>query len=104
MEKDIIAQRIKKILNYINHTITNVLEKNLRIFDLKELTQIYNFLETWSLNSLEQFLENKKNEYLKLIQSIKLKKRVSKLENIKKQELEEKTKEKQELENINFNF
>ena len=104
MENEIIMQRISKILSYINHPIINVLEKNLRIFNTKELTQILEFLESWSLNSLEQFLEDKKKEYLIIIQTIKLKKRITNLENIKTKELEEQTKEKKDLELINFNF
>ena len=50
------------------------------------------------------FLEDKKNEYLDIIQSLKIKKRYANLNSIKLQERLEKEKQKNEIENIDFNF
>lgn len=102
--KSEVSIRIVYILKYINHPITLVLENNLKIFSLSELKQILWYLETGDLNFIHQFLDDKKKEYLDLINTIKLKKRFSTLSDLKISERLETDKQKQELDLIDFNY
>lgn len=104
MNREQIEQKILYILRYINHPITEKLEINLSLFSLIELSQIQDFLETWNLNPIYDFLEDKKEEYLDIINSLKIKKRYANLNGIKIKERLEKEKENKEIELIDFNF
>jgi hypothetical protein len=62
------------------------------------------FLNTGNLESIYDFLEDKKNEYLDIIQNIKIKKRYANLNSIRLLERLESEKIKEEIEIIDFNF
>lgn len=97
-------KRILEILDMINHPIKSQIEQNITLFSNKELFQIAEYLESWSLNTIYQFLEDKKQEYIDLINELKLRKRYVKLEWIKKDEQHERLEEFEEIEKIEFNF
>lgn len=104
MERLELESKILKILLSINHPITSNLEKNLNLFSLFELTQIYDFLSSWNLSSIYQFLEDKKKEYEEIINNLKIIKQFNFLNNIKINERLEMQKQQKEIENLEFNF
>lgn len=104
MNREQIEQKILYILKYINHPITEKLDKNLSLFSLQELSQILQFLETGSLNPIYDFLEDKKREYMDIINSLKVRKRYVTLSNIKLKERLEMESEQKEIELIDFNY
>lgn len=99
-----IEARILKILHYINHPIAPNLEQNLSLFSLKELTQIHDYLETGSLNPIYKFFEEKQQEYLSIINTLKINKRYETLNSIRVKEKLEIEQEKEEIEMITFDF
>lgn len=103
-ERQIIESRILKILNYINHPIVKILEKNLSLFSLLELSQINEYLETWSLNPIYQFLEDKQKEYKDIINNNKIINNNLNLQNIKLKERLEIENEKKEMDLLNFDY
>lgn len=103
-ERRKLEQRILSILRYINHPIVPNLEKNLSLFSIHELLQIEEYLETGSLNPIYQFFEDKKNEYLEIINTLKIQKRYQNLSTIKLKEKLEIETEKEELNMITFDF
>lgn len=104
MQRDIIEKRILNILKYINHPIKQRLQENMGLFSQQELSQILEFLETWSLNPIYDFLEDKKREYMDIINSLKVRKRYVTLNNIKLKERLEMESEQKEIELIDFNY
>ncbi len=104
MERKNIETRIINILKYINHPITEKLEQSLSLFTIQELTQILEYLETWTLNPIYDFLEDKKKEYLEILEFLKFKNRYVKLNSLKVKERFESENDKQEIELIDFNF
>ena len=92
--------RIFTILEYINHPVIPALKHNLELFSVKELSQILEFLETWSLNSIHQFLQEKIQEYKGILEELKMKKTFSKLKNHKIRELVEREQEEAEAEDM----
>lgn len=104
MERDIIEKRILNILKYINHPIKQRLQENMGLFSQQELSQILEFLETWSLNPIYDFFDKKIKEYLEILEFLKLKNRYSKLNSLKIKERLESESDKQEIELIDFNF
>ena len=104
MERKNIETRIINILKYINHPITKNLEISLNLFTMQELFQILSYLETWNLNFIYDFLEDKKREYLNIINFLKVKKRYTNLNNIKIKERLELEAQEKEIELIDFNF
>lgn len=104
MEKQKLEQKIIWILQYINSPRLSIISWNLYLFSTWELLQILNFLNTGNLESIYDFLEDKKNEYLDIIQNLKIKKRYANLNSIKLEERLELEKTKQEIEIIDFNF
>ncbi len=95
-----VETRIFKILEYIHHPIIPALKKNLELFSVTELSQILSFLETWSLNPIQQFLTEKVQEYKWLLEELKMNKAFSKLKNHKMKELEEREQEEAEAEEM----
>lgn len=104
MQRDIIEKRILNILKYINHPIKQRLQENMGLFSQQELSQILEFLETWSLNPIYDFLEDKKKEYIDIINSLKVRKKYVTLSNIKLKERLEMESEQKEIELIDFNY
>lgn len=104
MEKEKLEQKILWILQYIDSPTLQMLGKNLHLFSSLELLQIVNFLQTGNLQSIYDFLEDKKNEYLGIINTLKIKKRYANLNSIKLQERLETEKQKEEIEFMDFNF
>lgn len=97
-----LEKRILQILEYINHPLKSQIEQNLGLFSVKELSQIWEYLETGSLNPIYKFFEDKKQEYLDIINSIKMKEKFKILKDVKvKERLES---EKEDIELIEFNF
>lgn len=101
-ERVLYEKRILEILELINHPIKNSLRENIFLFSNRELFQIMTYLETWDLNPIDQFLDEKKEEYLLLFTKLKASKRFARLEWIKLQEKLEK--EEDNIEKIEFNF
>jgi len=104
VERKNLEFRILKILKFINHPIIETLEKNLGLFSIRELLQISEYLETWSLNPIHQFLEDKQKEYKDIINNIKIIKNYSNLWEIKLKERLETEKEQKEIELIDFDY
>lgn len=104
MERENIQKRIIQILLYINHPIKQRLQENMGLFSQQELSQILEFLETWSLNPIYDFLEDKKKEYIDIINSLKVRKKYVTLSNIKLKERLEMESEQKEIELIDFNY
>jgi len=102
-DRKAIIPRIIKILEIINHPIKTQLEQSITLFSAKELFQIAQFLETGNLNTIDQFIEDKKQEYIDLINKIKIEKKLKNISYIKKIERRDSLIEKQELLKINFN-
>ena len=95
-----VETRIFKILEYIHHPIIPALKQNLELFSVKELGQILDFLETWSLNPIQQFLTEKIQEYKWLLEELKMNKAFSKLKNHKISEKLEREQEEAEAEEM----
>lgn len=104
VERQKLEFRILKILNYINHPIVKTLEKNLGLFSMHELLQINEYLETWSLNPIYQFLEDKKKEYTDIINNLKIIKKYSSLWEIKLKERLDVENEQKEIDLIDFDY
>lgn len=100
MTRTQVETRIFKILEYITHPIIPTLRKNLELFSVRELSQILDFLETWSLNPIQQFLSEKIQEYKWLLEELKMNKTFSKLKIHKMKELEEREVEESEAEEM----
>lgn len=104
IERQKLEFRILKILKFINHPVVQTLEKNLGLFSMRELSQISEYLETWSLNSIHQFLEDKQKEYIDIINNFKIIKKYSSLKQIKIKERLENENEQKEIDLINFDY
>lgn len=104
IDREKIIKEVFWILNFINPELWNTLSHNINIWSTKELHQIWSFLQTGDLSPLYLFIEDKKNEYLDLVSQLKRNQRLASLETIKLSESFELKKEKQEIENIEFNF
>ncbi len=100
MNRAKVELRILEILRLINHPIIEPLKESISIFSLKELLQILKFLETWDLNPINQFLEEKTKEYIWIIEEIKMMTAFSKLQSHKNIEEKEREKENKEIENM----
>lgn len=100
MDRAKVELRILEILRLINHPIIETLKESISIFSLRELLQILKFLETWDLNPINQFLEEKIKEYMWIIEEIKMMKAFSKLQSHKNIEDKEREKENKEIENM----
>ncbi len=104
IDRQIIENRILDILTYIEkNTLAFPLKENIKLFPLKELEQILEFLESWNLSYIYTLLDAKLKEYIWLIEELKMiqiwKKKKEKLS----EEFEEQKIEEQELEQlINF--
>lgn len=104
MDRIILEQSILKILKSINHPVSDKLESNLNLFSIIELSQIYEYLQTWSLNPIYDFFQKKKKDMIEIINTIKLKKWIDNLSSIKLKEKLELEQENQENEEILLNF
>lgn len=102
--RDEIIKEVFNILSFVDSKLSDMLTSNINIWSTKELSQILEFIKTWSLKPIYDFLEDKKQEYLTMISEIKWKKRLSNLNDIKMREKLELEEEKEEIENIEFNF
>jgi hypothetical protein len=99
-----IEKRILDILTYIeNNTLAFPLKQNLNLFSLKELEQLLEFLETWNLEPIYKFIDDKYKEYIWLIEEFKSINIAKKLDIEKENESKERNKEEKNLELlINF--
>lgn len=104
LNRDETIKEVFNILSFVDSKLSDMLTNNINIWSTKELSQILEFLKTWDLKPIYDFLEDKKQEYLSMISEIKWKKRLSNLNDIKIREKLELEQEKQDLENIDFNF
>ncbi|MCD5380801.1 hypothetical protein LR004_02640 [Candidatus Gracilibacteria bacterium] len=95
-----VETRIFKILEYIHHPIIPALKQNLELFSVVELSQILSFLETGSLNPIQQFLTEKIQEYKGLLEELRMNKAFGKLKTHKMKELEERELEQSEAEEM----
>lgn len=95
---------ILKILTTIKHPLTSVIKSNLSIFSAKELTQLKDYLETWNLNPIYNFFQEKKQEYIDILDKVKVTKNFIKLKEIKIKERLETQEQQKELEMIDFDF
>ena len=99
-----IEKRILDILTYIeNNTLAFPLKQNIRLFSLKELEQLLEFLESWNLEPIYKLIDKKYKEYLWLIEELKSLQIKNKINKYKEQEKEEQRKEQLEL-NTLLNF
>ena len=72
-----------------NKNLEFILKKNIKLFSNWELIQLLDFLESWKIEILYKFIDNKYREYLSIIQEIKqykIKKEIDKKIEIEKQE------------------
>jgi len=104
MERVDIENNIIKILNNIRHPSVEVIKNNLSFFDINDLYKINSYLENWNLNHLEKLLIDKKNEYLNLLNKIKITQDSIKLSQIKIKERLELENEQKNIEKIDFDF
>lgn len=104
INRDETIKEVFNILIFVDSKLSDMLKSNINIWSTKELSQILAFLKTWDLKPIYDFLEDKKQEYLQMISEIKWKKRLSNLNDIRLREKLELEQEKQDLENIDFNF
>jgi hypothetical protein len=79
------------------------LKQNIKLFSLKELEQLLEFLETWNLKPIYKLIDQKIREYLWLIEELKSIKIRKKMSWIKNEEKEEQKQEQIEL-NTLLNF
>ncbi len=86
-----------------NKKLEFLLEKNINIFSDKELKILLDFLESWDLKHIYDFLDEKYKEYLGVIEEIKQIKIKSNTNNELKKEQLEKQKEEIELQEL-LNF
>ncbi len=99
-----IEKRILDILTYIeNDTLAFPLKQNIKLFSLKELEQLLEFLETWNFEPIYKLIDKKYKEYLWLIEELKTLKIKKKMNWFKKQELKEQKQEQIKL-NTLINF
>lgn len=96
--------RILQILEITNYPIKVLLEQNIILFSNKELFQVIKYLETGELLPINQFLDDKIQEYIDLINELKTEKAKLRLKNIKEKEESEIKLEKEELSKIDFNY
>jgi CO dehydrogenase/acetyl-CoA synthase beta subunit len=103
-DRQIIENRIFEILTYIeNGSLALTLKQNIWLFSIKELQNLLEFLETWKLELIYKFLDEKYKEYLWLKEKLKIikiweKKKIKQIE-----EFNERKEENSELELlINF--
>jgi len=99
-----IEKRILNILTYIeNNTLAFPLKQNIKLFSLKELEQLLEFLETWNFEPIYKLIDKKYKEYLWLIEELKSIKIKNKMSWFKEDEKREKQQEQIELDTlINF--
>lgn len=99
-----IENRILKILTYIEQkTLEFPLKQNIKLFSIKELKQLLEFLESWETSSIYTLLDNKLKEYMWLIEELKMIKIWKKKLQIQERERTEHKQEEKELEKlINF--
>ena len=99
-----IEKRILNILTYIeNNTLAFPLKQNIKLFSLKELEQLLEFLETWNFEPIYKLIDKKYKEYLWLIEELKSIKIRNKMSWFKEDEKKEKQQEQIELDTlINF--
>lgn len=97
IERQKVENRIFEILTYIDGgTLAFPLRQNIWLFSLKELEQLLEFLESWNLDPIYSFLDEKYKEYLAIIEEIKnLKIWEKKKEKLKEEEQERKNEEKE---------
>lgn len=103
-DRKYIENRILDILIYTKSPLVDNFKTNLEKFNLTELIQIRNYLETWNLESIIYFFEDKKQEYIEILSSIKNIKKEKKIKTIKLEEQSFQEVNKKEIENINFDF
>lgn len=88
--RNILENKIFKIIWYMsNRNLEFILKKNIKLFSNWELIQLLDFLESWKIEILYKFIDNKYKEYLSIIQEIKqykIKKEIDKKIEIEKQE------------------
>jgi len=104
MKRVDIEHNIIKILNNIRHPSVEVIKNNLSFFDINDLYKINSYLENWNLNHLEKLLIDKKNEFLNLLNKIKITQDSIKLSQIKIKERLELENEQKNIEKIDFDF
>lgn len=86
-----------------NKKLEFLLEKNINIFSDKELKILLDFLESWDLKHIYNFLDEKYKEYLWVIEEIKqikIKRNTNKQLQKEKEEKQQEEKELNEL--LNF--
>ena len=99
LNRDEIEKRIFSILTYIDGgTLAFPLKQNISLFSTKELEQMLDFLETWNLEPIYNFLDEKYKEYLAIIEEIKMLKIWEKKKIILQEEEEERISEYNEIE------
>jgi hypothetical protein len=76
------------------------LKQNIKLFSLKELEQLLEFLETWNLKPIYKLIDKKYKEYLWLIEELKSIYIHKKINKNKTQEVKERKIEEQELNNL----
>lgn len=99
-----IEDKILKIITYIEqHTLEFPLKQNIKLFSLKELKQLLEFLESWDLTPLYHLLDEKIKEYKWIMEEIKMIK-IWKKKKIKQlmEESEHKKEEEEAEKLINF--
>lgn len=88
--RNILENKIFKIIWYMNNkNLEFILKKNIKLFSNWELIQLLDFLESWKIEILYKFIDNKYREYLSIIQELKqykIKKEIDKKIEIEKQE------------------
>lgn len=88
--RNILENKIFKIIWYMNNkNLEFILKKNIKLFSNWELIQLLDFLESWKIEILYKYIDNKYREYLSIIQELKqykIKKEIDKKIEIEKQE------------------
>ena len=96
-----IEDRVLHIISYIDQDkMLQPLVWSIKLFEMEELLQLKDFLETWNYKPIYILLDNKIKEYLEVIEKIKQIKIWYKMEKVKKKELYERKEEEQGLENM----
>lgn len=92
-QRNKIEERISFILTYSKHPNTEAIIQSFSLFSIKELIQLLQFLETGKHDSIHTFLEEKRLEYLQILEEIKQKKKFFTLLEWRKKEQDDYKKE-----------
>ena len=96
-----IEDRVLQIISYIDQDkMLQPLVWSIKLFEMEELLQLKDFLETWNYKPIYILLDNKIKEYLEVIEKIKQIKIWYKMKKVKDNEKNERKEEEQGLENM----